>query len=190
MAEVILFHHAQGLTRGVQAFADQLREAGQEVHVPDLYGGNTFALLGDGVNYAGEVGFDVIIERGRAAAESLPEEVVYAGISLGVLPAQNLAQTRSGAKGAVLISGAVPPSAFGGAWPQGVPLQIHVMEDDELAAEDLEAAHQLASDVDDAELFLYSGDRHLFSDSSLADYDEPAANLLTKRVLAFLEKID
>lgn len=187
---MILFHHAHGLTRGVQAFADKLREAGHEVHVPDLYGGNTFALLGDGVGYAREVGFDVIVERGRAAAERLPEEIVYAGISLGVLPAQSLAQTRTGAKGALLISAAIPPAEFGAPWPQGVPLQIHVMEDDELAAEDLEAARQLASEVDDAELYMYSGDRHLFADRSLADYDEPAANLLTKRVLSFLEKVD
>ena len=184
-----MFHHAQGLTPGVEAFADELREAGHEVHVPDLYAGNTFALLGDGLRYAEDVGFDVIIERGRAAAERLPDELVYAGFSLGVLPAQSLAQTRSGAKGALLFHGAIPPSEFGGQWPQGVPVQIHVMEDDEIAEEDLAAAHQLVREADDAELLLYSGDRHLFADSSLADYDEPAAKLMTKRVLDFLEKV-
>lgn len=190
MAELILFHHAQGLTRGVEAFADELREAGHVVHVPDLYRGETFALLGDGVRHAQEVGFDVIIERGRAAAEALPEEIVYAGFSLGVLPAQMLAQTRSGARGALLFSGAVPPSEFDGGWPEGVPLQIHMMEDDELGAEDLEVARRLAVDLDGAELYLYSGDRHLFADSSLSDYDEAAASLLTRRVLSFLENVD
>src|SRR5579884_4150953 len=144
MAEVILFHHAQGLTRGVEEFADELRDAGHEVHTPDLYGGNTFPLLADGVRYAEEVGFDVIIERGRAAAESLPEDVVYGGFSLGVLPAQMLAQTRSGARGALLFHAAVPPEEFGGQWPEGVPLQIHMMDGDEQAAEDLEVARQLA----------------------------------------------
>jgi dienelactone hydrolase len=189
MAEVILFHHAQGLTRGVEAFADELREAGHEVHVPDLYAGNTFALLGDGLRYANEVGFDVIIERGRAAAEPLPDELVYAGFSLGVLPAQNLAQTRAGAKGALLFHAAIAPSEFGDGWPRGVPVQIHMMEEDELVEEDLPAARQLVSDVDGAELFLYSGDRHLFADSSLPDYDEPAAKLLLKRVLGFLQNV-
>lgn len=189
MAEVILFHHAQGLTRGVQAFADELGEAGHEVHVPDLYRGRTFALLGDGIRHAQEIGFDVIIERGRSAAEGLPAEIVYAGFSLGVLPAQNLAQTRSGARGALLLHGAVPPSEFGGDWPEDVPLQMHMMEDDELGAEDLPVARQLAAEIDGAELFLYSGDRHLFSDSSLGDYDEAAATLLMKRVLGFLDSV-
>jgi len=184
-----VFHHAQGLTRGVTAFADELREAGHVVHVPDLYRGNTFALLGDGVRHAQQVGFDVIIERGRAAAEGLPEELVYAGFSLGVLPAQMLAQTRSGARGALLFHAAVPPSEFGGGWPDEVPLQIHMMEDDELAVEDLEAARELVGQAADAELFLYSGDRHLFADSSLADYDEAAATLLKERVLRFLESV-
>src|SRR5947209_4363623 len=189
MAEVILFHHAQGLTRGVEAFADELREAGHEVHVPDLYAGETFELLGDGVRHAQETGFDVIIERGRAAAEGLPEEIVYAGFSLGVLPAQSLAQTRSGARGALLFHGAVPPSEFGGDWPEGLPLQIHMMEGDEETLRDLPVARELASEVHRAELYLYSGDRHLFADSSLADYDAPAATLLMKRVLSFLENV-
>lgn len=186
---MIVFHHAQGLTSGVNAFADELREAGHTVHVPDLYDGNTFALLGEGVSYAQEVGFDVIIERGRAAAEGLPEDIVYAGFSLGVLPAQMLAQTRSGARGALLFSAAVPPSEFGGDWPADVPLQIHMMEDDELAVEDLEVARELAAKTAQAELFLYSGNRHLFADSSLGDYDEAAATVLMKRILSFLEDL-
>lgn len=189
MAEVILFHHAQGLTRGVEAFADELREAGHEVHVPDLYRGETFALLGDGVRYAQETGFDVIIERGRAAAESLPEEIVYAGFSLGVLPAQNLAQSRSGARGALLFHAAVPPEEFGGPWPEDVPLQIHMMEGDEETREDLPVARQLATEVENAKLYVYSGNRHLFADSSLADYDQPAATLLMERVLGFLRDV-
>ena len=135
MAEVLLFHHAQGLTDGVQAFADDLRAAGHVVHVPDLFEGRTFGDVNDGVAHAKEVGFDTIDERGRAAAEGLPNEIVYAGFSLGAMQAQGLAQTRPGAKGALLISSAVPPSEFGGDWPQGVPLQIHMMDADPLAVE-------------------------------------------------------
>ncbi|MDQ3778881.1 MAG: dienelactone hydrolase, partial [Actinomycetota bacterium] len=108
MAEVVLFHHAQGLTSGCLAFADELRAAGHVVHAPDLYEGHTFAELAEGVGYARQVGFDTIVERGRAAAETLPAELVYAGLSLGVMPAQMLAQTRPGAKGAVLLHAAFP----------------------------------------------------------------------------------
>ena len=187
MAEVVLFHHAQGQTPGFIAFADELRAAGHTVHTPDLYEGKIFDSLDDGVNNAQEVGFGMIQERGEEAAAGLPAELVYAGFSLGVLPAQKLAQTRPGAKGALLFSAAFPASEFGGSWPRGVPLQIHMMEADEWAMEDLPAARELVETVDGAELFLYPGDRHLFADNSLPDYDEKAAALLTERVLAFLE---
>ena len=191
MAEVLLFHHAQGLTAGSLSFADRLRAAGHVVHTPDLYDGKVFTDLNDGVGYAKEVGFDTIGERGRLAADGLPESLVYAGFSLGVMSAQELAQTRPGAKGALLFSGCFPPSEFGGPWPQGVPLQIHMMEADEWVLEgDLDAARQLAETVESAELFLYPGDRHLFADNSLPDYDEEAAALLTERVLSFLDNIE
>lgn len=191
MAEAVLFHHAHGLTSGCLAFAGDLRAAGHVVHAPDLYDGETFVDLDDGIGYAKQVGFDRILERGRAAVESLPPELVYIGLSLGVMPAQMLAQTRAGAKGAVLLHAALPPDEFGGAWPPAVPLQIHLMQDDEFALEgDLDAARELDETVESTTLFLYSGDRHLFTDSSLADYDEQAATLVKQRVTAFLEGID
>jgi dienelactone hydrolase len=187
VAEVLLFHHAHGLTRGCLSFADRLRAAGHVVHTPDLYDGKVFTDLNDGVGYAKQVGFDTIGERGRLAADGLPESLVYAGFSLGVMSAQELAQTRPGAKGALLFSGCFPPSEFGGPWPQGVPLQIHMMEADEWVLEgDLDAARELAETVESAELFVYPGDRHLFADDSLPDYDENAAALLSERVLSFL----
>ena len=190
MAELLLFHHAHGQTEGFLAFADELRAAGHVVHTPDLYDGKTFADLDDGVGYAKQVGFDTIGERGRLAADGLPNELVYAGFSLGAMPAQMLAQTRPGAKGALLFSAAFPASEFGGPWPPGVPLQIHMMEDDEWAVEDLPAARELVETTDGAELFLYPGDRHLFADNSLPDYDERAATLLKQRVLRLLDDIE
>lgn len=189
MTEVLLFHHAQGLTAGCLSFADELRAAGHVVHTPDLYDGRTFATLPEGIAHAGEIGFGTIVERGASASEGLPEEIVYAGFSLGVLPAQMLAQTRSGARGALLVHSCIPPTEFGGAWPEGLPLQIHIMEGDEQALppnEDLEAARRLDETVKSAELFEYRGDRHLFADPSLSEYDEEAATLLKARVLAFL----
>jgi dienelactone hydrolase len=186
MAEILLFHHAQGQTPGFLAFADDLRAAGHVVHAPDLYDGNTFESLDEGVGYARETGFEAILGRGRRAADGLPNALVYAGFSLGVMPAQALAQTRPGARGALLFSAALPASEFGGSWPEGVPLQIHMMEGDEWAEEDLPAARELIESADRAELFLYPGEKHLFADSSLPDYDEQAATLLKERVLAFL----
>jgi dienelactone hydrolase len=190
MAELLLFHHAQGLTRGCLSFADDLRAAGHVVHAPDLYDGKTFTDLDEGVGFARKVGFPTIGERGRLAADGLPNELVYAGFSLGVMPAQMLAQTRPGAKGALLFSAAFPASEFADSWPQGVPLQIHMMENDEWVDEDLPAARQLVETVDGADLFLYPGDRHLFADSSLPDYDERAATLLRQRVLTFLKNVE
>jgi dienelactone hydrolase len=192
MAEVLLFHHAHGLTDGCLSFAEELRAAGHVVHTPDLYDGKTFAELADGIAYAGQVGFGTILERGRLAAEDLPHEIVYAGFSLGAMPAQMLAQTRPGTRGAVLLHAAIPVSEFGGPWPQGLPLQIHMMEADELAVRDgdLDVARELADTIESAELFLYPGDRHLFADSSLPDYDESATTLVRQRMLDLLATIE
>lgn len=125
------------------------------MHVPDLYEGHVFDALGDGVAYAERTRFGTIIERGVAAAEGLPGGLVYAGFSLGAMPAQRLAQTRPGAVGALLFHACVPASQFGGVWPRGVPVQVHGMEGDELfvAEGDLEAARALVDDTPEAELF-------------------------------------
>lgn len=192
MAEVVLFHHAQGLTPGVAAFADELRRAGHTVHAPDLYDGRTFATLEEGLAYAEEIGFDEVTERGIQAAEALPAELVYAGFSLGLGPAQRLAQTRPGARGALLFYACLPVSEFGPSWPAGVPVQIHAMESDPEFDNgwDLPAARALVEEAEDGELFLYPGDQHLFADSSLPSYDADAAALLGQRVLDFLDRID
>jgi dienelactone hydrolase len=189
MADVLLFHHAQGLTAGVRAFADELRGAGHRVHTPDLYDGRTFATLADGVAHAEAIGFADVLARGVRAADALPAALVYVGLSLGVLPAQKLAQTRPGARGAVLCHACVPMREFSQAWPAGVPVQIHAMADDPIFVHegDLAAATALAEHAA-AELFIYPGDQHLFSDASLPSYDAPAAAALTARVIDFLAR--
>ncbi len=188
MAEVLLFHHAQGRTEGFNAFADELRRSGHTVHAPDLYDGRTFDTLDAGVAYAGEIGFSEVIERGVRIATGLPSALVYAGFSLGVMPAQKLAQTRPGADGALLFHSCVPTSEFGSSWPADLPVQIHAMEADPFFVDegDLEAARALVASASHAELFLYPGDQHLFADASLASYDADAAALLGRRVLDFL----
>ncbi|MBT3162232.1 dienelactone hydrolase family protein [Streptomyces sp. Vc74B-19] len=190
MAEVVLFHHVQGLTSGVVAFADELRAVGHTVHTPDLFDGRTFASQEEGSRYVEQVGFGEITARGVRAAGPLPDDVVCAGFSLGVLPAQKLAQTRAGARGALLVHACIPVSEFGPAWPGKVPVQVHAMEDDPFFTEDVDAARALVADHSDAELFLYPGDRHLFADRSLPSYDPDAAELLTRRAIDFLGSVE
>jgi dienelactone hydrolase len=189
MAEVLLYHHIQGLTEGVRSFADELQKAGHTVHTPDLFDGRTFSTIDDGMAFAREAGFGALAERGVAAAQDIDPEVVYAGFSFGVMVAQQLAQTRPGARGALLMYSCLPVSEFGDSWPEDVPVQVHGKEADPFFAEDLEAARALVDSTDRAELFLYPGEEHLFADSSLPAYDGGAAALLTDRVLAFLEDI-
>jgi len=187
MAEVVLFHHAQGLTPGVVAFADELRRGGHTVHTPDLFDGRTFDTLEQGMAHVGSMGFGEVLDRGERAVQELPGELVYAGFSLGVVPAQRLAQTRAGASGAVLMYSCVPASEFG-PWPAGVPVQIHGMDADPIfvGEGDIDAARALVAEAEDAELFLYPGDQHYFADSSLPSYDPDATALLLRRVRAFL----
>jgi dienelactone hydrolase len=189
MTKVVLYHHVQGLTEGVRSFADELRKAGHTVHTPDLFDGRTFDTIEEGIAYARETGFGALAERGVAAAQSIEPEAVYAGFSFGVMVAQQLAQTRPGARGALLIYSCLPVSEFGDSWPE-VPVQVHGKDADPFFAEDLEAAQALVDSTDRAELFLYPGDEHLFADSSLPAYDADAAALLTERVLTFLNAIE
>lgn len=191
MTRVLLFHHAQGLTPGVAAFAERLRSAGHEVHTPDLFDGRTFDTIDAGMGYVGEVGFREIMERGTRAADAIGGNLVYAGFSLGVVPAQMLAQTRPGALGALLCYSCVPVSEFGEAWPADVPVQIHGMDADPIFFDegDIDAARAIVASAPRAELFLYPGDQHYFADGSLPSYDAEATELLLQRVLDFLDQM-
>lgn len=185
MTEVVLFHHALGLTDGLRLVAEVLRAGGHVVHLPDLYDGKVFGTLEEGLAHAEALGPDEVVRRGVAAADALPDEVVHAGFSLGVLPAQRLAQTRPGSRGALLFHGAVPLEVFGTRWPSRVPLQMHITEGDE----DIDVCRTLAAEADDAELFQYPGSKHLFSDPSAGDYDPVAARVLLDRTLEFLGRV-
>lgn len=189
MSQVVLFHHALGLTPGVRAFADGLRQAGHTVHTPDLYDGHVFTSLEEGLGYASQVGMDVVCERGVRATEDLSDEFYSGGFSLGGMPAQAVAQTRPGVQGALLFHSSITPEELGGAWPADVPVQIHAMDADPYFSEeggDIAAAHEIVAAAESGELFLYAGDQHLFTDSSLESYDAAATALVMQRVLDFL----
>lgn len=193
MADVLMFHHVLGLTPGMREFADRLRAGGHTVHTPDLYGGRVFDSMDDAFAFAqsGEVVADAAAD---AAAAELPEGLVYLGVSMGVMRAQRLAQQRPGAVGAILLESAIPVTgewAFG-PWPDGVPVQIHGMDDDEFFAGegDIDAAREIVAAADDGELFTYPGDQHLFEDSSLPSFDADATDLVVSRVLELLGRVD
>ncbi len=182
MAEVVVFHHALGVTDFIRGFSHELQEEGHTVYTPDLFSGRTFDSIEDGIAYSDGLGGPMaMVERARAAVEALPTEVFYVGFSLGVLSAQSLAQTRAGARGAVLCYSALPLGEWGdnwpADWPRDVRLQMHILDGDE----DFEIAQGLAASVPGAELFVYPGTEHYF-----AEHDEEAAAVLKERVLAFL----
>lgn len=186
MAHLVLFHHALGRTAGVLALADRLRAAGHEVTVPDLYDGATFATIEEGVAHAEALGFAEVVARGEAAVADLPSDLVYVGISLGVLPAQRLAQDRPGARAVVLLEGGVPVPTFG-VWPDGLPLQIHARADDPWA--EVDVLRDLAAAVPGAELHLYPGADHLFTDAGHDAYDAAATDLVVERILRLLAQV-
>ena len=195
MTEIVLFHHIQGLTSGVHAFADRLRAAGHTVHTPDSFEGRTFASIDDGQAYCSELGFDVVSDRAVGLARDLPASV-FAGFSLGAMPAQQLAQNQPAARALLAYHGFADPKYFGG-WRDGVLAQIHAMDQDpffigdgEEEEGDIEPAQEFVAAHDEAELFLYPGDGHLFTDNTLDAYDAGATDLLVERSLELLGRLD
>ena len=188
MSDVIVFHHVQGLTSGILSIAEEFRSAGHNVVVPDLFEGQTFDSLTQGVAFVAELGRATMLERAVAAAAKLPPELVYVGFSMGARPAQMLAQTRPGAKGAILFHGYHPVEEFPAAWPDGIPLQVHRMEGDVWC--DAATADGLARQVSDSELFTYPGSAHLFTDASLGEYEPQLARLTIGRAIGLLERVD
>lgn len=196
MADVVLFHHVLGLTEGVTAFADRLASGGHSIHTPDLYDGEVGETIDAGFAISRRIGEDVLADRVERALASLQSELVYAGMSMGVMTAQRLAQTRPGTRGALLYEACVPITgewAFG-PWPDGVAVQVHGMDDDEFFAHegDLDAARELVDTIGSnlGAVYTYPGNAHLFLDESLPSYDAAATGLVVERSLDFLERVE
>ncbi|MDH2444823.1 dienelactone hydrolase family protein [Amnibacterium sp. CER49] len=195
MAQIVLFHHVQGLTDGVRAFARRLEEGGHEVIAPDLFDGARAGSIEEGLALAGRIGDEVLDARADAAIESAAPGVVVAGMSFGVMAAQRIAQTRAGVRGALLYESCLPVTGEWaiGPWPDGLPVQIHGKADDPVFAGDgdLDAARELVALArpGTAAVFTYPGDQHLFLDESLPGYDADATRLVIERSLELLRAV-
>lgn len=187
---VVLFHSALGLNQAVKEFAESLRMHGHAVHVPDLFDGDVFTNLEDGVHKRDDVGIPLLSQRAAESVREMPVGTVYAGFSMGAASAQYLAGTIPGAGGAVLMHAALPNEFVGiQQWPK-VPVQIHFAIDDPWVQRDHVSA--LSSSVEQGgatcEVFEYPGSAHLFGDASSPDYDEDSATAMLSRVLTFLSR--
>ncbi|GLW70711.1 dienelactone hydrolase [Kitasatospora phosalacinea] len=192
MAEIVLFHSAYGLRPAVAAAADRLRAAGHTVHTPDLYEGETFDELEEGMAYRDRVGNDELLRRAvGAVAPLLPARggLVYAGFSLGGSLAQNLALADEQARGLLLLHGT---SDLREDAATEIPVQLHVAEPDAFESEDwLNTWYLLMTRAGaDVEVHRYRGAGHLYTDPDLPDHDAEAAERTWAAALAFLAELD
>jgi dienelactone hydrolase len=191
--EIVLFHSALGLRPSILDWAAFLRAAGHRVHAPDVFDGEVFSTVQEGLRKRDALGIPEIIKRTRAVIAPLPEGLVYMGCSLGAAAAELLATARPGAKGAILLHAALPVGAVGAsAWPVGVPVQIHYAKDDPWATgtniKSLEDS--VAAAGAPAEVYCYEGGiPHMFDDTGLAGYSSEATALMRARVTGFLDRL-
>ena len=187
MAHIVLFHHVLGLTPGVRALADAIRGTGHTVTTPDLFEGSTFAELADGLAHVGEIGDETLLRRAEAAADAIDDENrVFAGLSLGALPAQHLLQTRE-ALGGLLFHGFIDPAQLAGSWPR-CPIAVFAMDQDPFFVDDgdLAVAQDWAERHDNLTIHLYPGHGHLFTESASPDHDAAVTRRLVDDVAGTL----
>lgn len=188
MAEILLFHHALGLTEGLQSLAERLRANHHIVHCPDSYSGKTFKHLDEGVRFAQELGHDALEEVANRAARQHRDADVVMGFSLGASQAQQLAQHKRRFKACLLMGGALPPESLGGDWRHTCALQVHVADPDEWVKPS--EVNGLIYHAPHGELFTYPNKGHMFVDTSSKDYDADAADQFEDRMVEWLAKID
>jgi dienelactone hydrolase len=198
MAEVVMFHSVLGLRPAVQDAAERLRVAGHTVHTPDLFDGEVFDNIDDGMRKEETIGSREIARRAEEAVAELPAELVFAGFSMGLVYAEWLAASRPGALGAVLMHGAVPVEGlteyFGvERWPAGVPVQVHYAADDpwvEAEQEVIPLGDAVRGAGAEFEQYVYPGSGHLFADPNFFEYDLASSEAMWERVISFLGRVD
>lgn len=190
MATVVIFHSALGLRRDVRTLADRLSAAGHSAHPIDLFDGATFDELDSGASRRDSIGITELIRRAQVGVEGLADAIVYVGFSMGAALAELLAATAPGARGAVLIGGALAPSALGlERWPESAAVEVHYTAGD--VSVDVAQVAALSDAVRAAtasfEAFAYPGSGHLFTDPDLPDFDARSTEELYQRILRFVE---
>ena len=187
MAELLLFHHAHGLTAGLQSLADRLRAGGHTVHTPDCYAGRTFTSVDEGIAYAERIGHDALLDMALRMARTHHTANVVLGFSMGTLQAQYLAQHVRRMRACALMGGAIPPELLGSSWRPQVALQGHVADPDDWCTPDELAA--LERSAPHARVHRYPDRRHMFVDTSLHDYDADAASQFEERLTDWLASL-
>ncbi len=187
---VVVYHSAYGLRPAIIEFADKLRAAGHLVYTPDLYDGEVFSDRNDAIRKIQELGFDKLLDRAQAAVEALAHNLVYAGFSNGGACAELLAATRPGARGAILIHSPLMVRDLGWTvWPTNVPVQVHFADKDPIRNQAVidSLSMKVRQSGSNFEQFEYDAPGHLFADPAFPAYNANAAELMTTRVLEFLE---
>ena len=130
--------------------------------------------------------------RAQDVVAALPSRLVYAGFSMGAAAAELLAATRHGARGAVLIHGALSPDALGLQWWPPVPVQVHYAAGDRMV--DPQEVTSLGDAVWAAgvtfDQHVYDGAPHLFEDHEFEPGYQDFAEGLVQRVISFLDNLD
>ena len=187
MADVVLFHSAVGLRPPVRRVADRLRAAGHDVSTPDLYDGQVFTDVDEGVAHMRSVGWPELLRRAEAAVADLPSGLVLAGMSLGAGIAATIAAGRPGARGVVLLYG---PELPDDPWPAELPVQAHYSIDDPWIDDGTVLMAKAARAGSPVSVHVYPGNRHLLDHDDLPDQHDPAAaELVWRRVEAFLDEL-
>lgn len=189
MSHIVFLHSAVGLTDGVHAMAQTLRDAGHTVTTPDYYEGRTFDTAEAGVAHRDEVGFRTLVDRVTALLADIDGPFVAAGISLGAAMAQRLGKKDPRTQAALLLhaGGEAKPVD----WPAHCALQVHHSVDDPWVAEGqpeilLRSAARAGAR---AEHYLYPGDAHVFIDPTGPDHVPESAALLWARMLGLLDDL-
>ncbi|MFE5858565.1 dienelactone hydrolase family protein [Streptomyces sp. NPDC056500] len=185
--DIMLLHSAYGLRPAVRAAAERLEAAGHRVWTPDLYQGETFDTVEEGMACKERIGKDELLKRAVLAAAPYSERgLVYAGFSLGASIAQNLALGDTKARGLLLLHGTsdIAPNAA----VDELPVQLHIADPDAFEPHDWLTAWYLGMGRTgaDVEIYRYPGAGHLYTDPDLPDYDEGAAEQTWRVALGFL----
>jgi dienelactone hydrolase len=185
---VALFHSILGLRAVELSAAEQLRDAGHHVVVPDLFAGATAGNIDAGFALIERIGWDTIVQRAHDALADVPDEAVLGGFSMGVGVVGALWPERLEAAGAFLLHAPtlVPPGLR-----TGTPVQLHVGTNDPSAPPDQVSAFRDSAERAGAaaSVHQYPGVGHFFTDVTLPEHDAAAAASTWNHVGSLLDAV-